>query len=102
MVTIEEVEKVLRTCYDPEIPINVVDLGLIYDVKVEGEKVHVKMTLTAPGCPMHSFISQDVKRKLEATKGVKEALVEVVWDPPWTPKKMEEAAQRKMPWLQRE
>jgi FeS assembly SUF system protein len=84
----EEIVKALKECYDPEIPVNVWDLGLIYDVAVDGEKVHVKMTLTAPGCPMHTFISQEVKEKLQSINGVKEAVVEVVWDPPWSPDKM--------------
>jgi len=84
----EEIVKALKECYDPEIPVNVWDLGLIYDVNVDGDKVHVKMTLTAPGCPMHSFISQEVQQKLQSVNGVKEATVEVVWDPPWSPDKM--------------
>ena len=88
MVTMEEIVKALKECYDPEIPVNVWDLGLIYDVSVDGDKVHVKMTLTAPGCPMHTFISQEVKQKLQSVSGVKEATVEVVWDPPWSPDKM--------------
>ena len=88
MVTMEEIVKALKECYDPEIPVNVWDLGLIYDVAVDEEKVHVKMTLTAPGCPMHTFISQEVKKKLQSVNGVKEATVEVVWDPPWSPDKM--------------
>ena len=88
MVTMEEIVKALKECYDPEIPVNVWDLGLIYDVNVDGDKVHVKMTLTAPGCPMHSFISKDVQQKLQSVSGVKEATVEVVWDPPWSPDKM--------------
>jgi FeS assembly SUF system protein len=84
----EEIVKALKECYDPEIPVNVWDLGLIYDVNVDGDKVHVKMTLTAPGCPMHSFISKEVEQKLQSVSGVKEATVEVVWDPPWSPDKM--------------
>jgi len=88
LVTMEEIVKALKECYDPEIPVNVWDLGLIYDVSVDGDKVHVKMTLTAPGCPMHTFISQEVKQKLQSVSGVKEATVEVVWDPPWSPDKM--------------
>ena len=88
MVTMEEIVKALKECYDPEIPVNVWDLGLIYDVNVDGDNVHVKMTLTAPGCPMHAFISREVKEKLQSVSGVKEATVEVVWDPPWSPDKM--------------
>jgi len=92
----EEIVKALKECYDPEIPVNVWDLGLIYDVSVDGEKVHVKMTLTAPGCPMHTFISQDVKEKLQSISGVKEATVEVVWDPPWSPDKMSPQAKAQL------
>jgi FeS assembly SUF system protein len=88
LVTMEEIVKALKECYDPEIPVNVWDLGLIYDVNVDGDNVHVKMTLTAPGCPMHTFISREVKEKLQSIIGVKEATVEVVWDPPWSPDKM--------------
>ena len=88
MVTMEEIMKALKECYDPEIPVNVWDLGLIYDVKVDEDNVHVKMTLTAPGCPMHTFISKEVKEKLQSVNGVREATVEVVWDPPWSPDKM--------------
>ena len=94
MVTKEEVIEALRDCYDPEIPINIVDLGLIYDVQVEGEKVHVKMTLTAPGCPMHMVLSENVKNRLQELEGVKEATVEVVWEPRWTPDRMSQEAKR--------
>ena len=96
MVTMEDVMKALKECYDPEIPVNLWDLGLIYDVAVDGDKVHVKMTLTAPGCPMHSFISQEVKEKLQTVSGVKEATVEVVWDPPWSPDKMSPEAKAQL------
>ena len=96
MVTMEDIMKALKECYDPEIPVNVWDLGLIYDVAVDGDKVHVKMTLTAPGCPMHSFISQEVKEKLQTVSGVKEATVEVVWDPPWSPDKMSPEAKAQL------
>jgi len=96
LVTMEDVMKALKECYDPEIPVNVWDLGLIYDVAVDGDKVHVKMTLTAPGCPMHSFISREVKEKLQSVSGVKEATVEVVWDPPWSPDKMSPEAKAQL------
>ena len=96
MVTMEEIVKALKECYDPEIPVNVWDLGLIYDVAVDGDKVHVKMTLTAPGCPMHTFISQEVRGKLQSINGVKEATVEVVWDPPWSPDKMNPEAKARL------
>ena len=96
MVTMEDIMKALKECYDPEIPVNVWDLGLIYDVAVDGDKVHVKMTLTAPGCPMHSFISREVKEKIQSVSGVKEATVEVVWDPPWSPDKMSPEAKAQL------
>jgi len=92
----EEIVKALKECYDPEIPVNVWDLGLIYDVNVDGDKVHVKMTLTAPGCPMHTFISQEVRSKLRSISGVKEAKVEVVWDPPWSPDRMSKEAKAQL------
>lgn len=89
---------VLKKCYDPEIPINLVDLGLIYNVDVAGDKVKVTMTLTAPGCPMHTAISEDVQRKLLKLEDLKEAEVEVVWEPPWNPEKMSETAKRMLGW----
>jgi FeS assembly SUF system protein len=98
MVTKDEVIAMLKKCYDPEIPINIVDLGLVYDVSIEGEKVGVKMTLTAPGCPASGYISQDVKKKLESMPGVKKADVTVVWDPPWSPDMMSETAKKQFGW----
>ncbi|HYE30221.1 MAG TPA: iron-sulfur cluster assembly protein [Methylomirabilota bacterium] len=73
----------LRTCFDPEIPVNLVDLGLIYDVTLTNGKVDVKMTLTAPGCHMGGQIANDVQTKVLALEGVEEVNVELVWDPPW-------------------
>jgi metal-sulfur cluster biosynthetic enzyme len=73
----------LRNCYDPEIPLNVVDLGLIYDVIITGPTVDVKMTLTAPGCHMGGQIAADIQSRLLSLDEVEEANVELVWDPPW-------------------
>jgi probable FeS assembly SUF system protein SufT len=78
----------LKTCYDPEIPVNIVDLGLVYDMHLEsapegGQRVGVKMTLTAPGCGMGSVIAGDAQQKLLSLPGVQAADVEIVWDPPW-------------------
>jgi probable FeS assembly SUF system protein SufT len=83
----------LKQVYDPEIPINVVDLGLIYDMRIEpltssGNKVLVQMTLTAQGCGMGPSIARDAQHQIEALPGVTEAEVRVVWDPPWTPEMM--------------
>jgi probable FeS assembly SUF system protein SufT len=86
----DEVWAQLRTCYDPEIPVNIVDLGLIYDMRVEalpegGKRVDVKMTLTAPGCGMGTVIAAEARQKIAGLPEVEEANVEVVWDPPWNP-----------------
>ncbi len=96
MVTKEEIVSVLKDCYDPEIPINVWDLGLVYDIKIDDDKVGIKMTLTAPGCMMGGMIAEDVENKLKALNGVKDAKVELVFDPPWTPDKMSEEAKSQM------
>ena len=88
----QEVWKTLKTCYDPEIPVNIVDLGLIYDMHVDtladGARVEVKMTLTAQGCGMGTSIAADARNKILDLPGVVEADVQVVWDPPWTPEKI--------------
>ena len=84
----QAVWEVLRSCYDPEIPVNIVDLGLVYDLAIEPtpaghSKVGVKMTLTAPGCGMGGVIARDAQEKLLLLDGVESADVEIVWDPPW-------------------
>jgi metal-sulfur cluster biosynthetic enzyme len=75
----------LRNCYDPEIPVNIVDLGLIYHVRISDARVDVKMTLTAQGCGMGGYIAHEAEEQIRALPGVREATVEVVWDPPWNP-----------------
>ena len=87
----------LRTCFDPEIPINLVDLGLIYGTSIEqldegGSRIEVAMTLTAPGCGMGQVIVDDVTRKLRALPGVADVKVDLVFDPPWDPSRMSDAA----------
>ena len=87
----------LKTIFDPEIPINIVDLGLIYDCRITplpkgGNRVDVSMTMTAPGCGMGDVLKADAESKLLAVPGVTEAYVEVVWEPPWDPSKMSEEA----------
>jgi len=94
MVTQEQVYEVLRKCYDPEIPINIVDLGLIYDVAISDDHVNIVMTLTARGCPLHNLISQEVRARVAKIPGVKSANVQVVWDPPWDPSRLSEAAKK--------
>jgi metal-sulfur cluster biosynthetic enzyme len=96
-VTEERVFDALRQCYDPEIPVNIVDLGLIYEVKVEEEipgaaNVYIQMTLTAPGCGMGPMIAADVKRRVQQVPGVSNVLVDLVFEPNWHPGMMTEAA----------
>ena len=91
----------LRTCYDPEIPVNIVDLGLVYDCVVEQTentpaKVNVKMTLTAPGCGMGPTIAAEARAKIESVAGVGEAAVELVWEPAWNQAMISEAGKMKL------
>jgi probable FeS assembly SUF system protein SufT len=93
--------KQLRKCFDPELPVNIVDLGLIYDLVITphpegGNLVEVKMTLTAPGCSMGGMIVEDARGKILGIPGVTEARVELVWDPPWNQAMMTEAAKLEM------
>jgi len=81
----ELVYQALRNCRDPEIPVNIVDLGLIYDVRVADDRVNVKMTLTTQGCGMGGYIAREAEEQIQALPGVSEAKVELVWDPPWNP-----------------
>ncbi|MGC8580756.1 MAG: metal-sulfur cluster assembly factor [Thermoplasmata archaeon] len=91
----DDIINALKKCYDPEIPVNIVDLGLIYDLNISNDGVvEIKMTLTAIGCPLADMLSEEVKNELMQIKGVKEVLVELVWDPPWTPDKMSDEARR--------
>jgi FeS assembly SUF system protein len=83
----------LRTVYDPEIPLNIYDLGLIYGVDLESSgQVHIRMTLTSPACPVAGALPGQIKAKVQAVGGVADADVELVWDPPWSPAAMSEAA----------
>ncbi len=93
-ITEAEVYEVLRECYDPEIPVNIVDLGLVYGVSLDGGVVNVTMTLTAPGCQMGMMITQEIQDKLLGLPGCEDANIEIVWDPPWNPQMMSEAARK--------
>lgn len=95
----ERVWEALRGCYDPEIPVNLVDLGLIYDLRLSetgdnSYEVAVKMTLTAQGCGMGPVIAQDAKERIEAIPEVEKAEMEIVWDPPWTPRMISEEGKK--------
>ncbi|HEX4085362.1 MAG TPA: iron-sulfur cluster assembly protein [Chthoniobacteraceae bacterium] len=99
-VTEQQVWDVLKTCYDPEIPVNIVDLGLIYDLRIEtasnGAKVSVQMTLTAPGCGMGPVIAREAQQKIVQLCGVADADVQVIWEPPWTPDKISTEGKQKL------
>jgi len=89
--------------FDPEIPINLVDLGLIYRCEAvplpEGHRVEIDMSMTAPGCGMGDVLREDVRRKIQGLPGVREVRVEVVWDPPWGPSRMSDAARLQLGWM---
>ncbi len=88
-----EVADALRTCFDPEIPVNIYELGLIYEIKVDPSgAVEIKMTLTSPNCPAAQSLPAEVEAKAKGVPGVTEATVDVVWEPPWDTSKMSEAA----------
>ncbi len=84
-VTMDEIKEALRDVYDPEIPVNVYDLGLIYDIKLNGGEVYVQMTLTAPGCGMGPYIAQNAEWRIAEIEGVEDVEVDMVFDPPWNP-----------------
>ena len=89
----ERVVGVLRTVYDPEIPVDIYELGLVYDVEVrEGGKVYVRMTLTSPMCPVAESLPPEVEAKVRAVEGVTDVELDLVWEPPWNPSMMSEAA----------
>jgi len=92
-----QVVEVLKTCYDPELPVNIYDLGLIYGVEVESDSaVTVKMTLTSPACPVAGTLPGEVENKVKQIHGITDAKVDLVWDPPWSPERMSEAARLEM------
>jgi probable FeS assembly SUF system protein SufT len=97
----ENVWEQLRNCYDPEIPVNIVDLGLIYSLDVQdapegGKNVDLKMTLTAPGCGMGPSLAADAEQRILSVPGVSNVKVELVWDPPWSPDRISEEGRQKL------
>ncbi len=90
MPTREEIIEVLKTCYDPEIPVNIWDLGLIYDIQQQDGRVYIRMTLTALGCPIGPILAEEIRGKLLQLEGVEDVEVEIVFDPPWTPDRLTE------------
>lgn len=94
MITEQNVREVLKECYDPEIPLNVLDLGLIYAIRLDDSVVEIDMTLTAPGCPMHAMISKGIEAKVRKMDGINDVKVNVIWDPPWTPERISEEGKK--------
>lgn len=86
----------LRTVIDPELRINIVDLGLVYDVREEAGEVEIEMTLTSPGCPLAGIIDEEIKKAVRKVKGVKKVAVELTWDPPWTQDMMSDEAKAEL------
>ncbi len=96
MITEKQVMDVLYQCYDPEIPVNIVDLGLVYDVSVSDDSAVVTMTLTTPGCPMHSQIAANVRENVQQITGLKNAEVNIVFDPRWDQSMITAAGREKL------
>lgn len=95
-ITEDSVLEILSDIYDPEIPIDIVNLGLVYNIKVEGSNVNIDMTMTSPGCPAAGQIVSEAKYLVEELEGVDDVNIEIVWDPPWDPSKMSEAAKESL------
>lgn len=99
LLTPDAVREVLREVYDPELGVNVVDLGLIYGIEIDGRRVIVTMTLTTPGCPLHDIIAESVNEAVNFfLPGVEAVEIDLVWEPPWEPEMMTEAGRREIGW----
>ncbi len=98
MIAKETVMDALKNVIDPELGLNIVDLGLVYGVDVDRDTVEVTMTLTTPGCPLHTAIARGAQTAVRNLPGVEQATVNVVWDPPWTPERMSPEARARLRW----
>ena len=96
MLSVDRVMNALRNCYDPEIPVNIVDLGLIYNIAIVDDTVKVRMTLTTQGCPAHAYLMRQVQSEIEKIPGVKTADVQIVWEPAWTPDRISVEAKKRL------
>lgn len=97
-VTRDAILEALKEVYDPEIPVDVVNLGLVYDVTVDATRVTVTMTTTSPGCPVGEFLAREVERALRKLGEVQAVRVEFAWDPPWSPEMMSAEARQRLGW----
>lgn len=95
-VTPDEIRELLKTVYDPELGVNIVDLGLVDEIRIDDGRARIRMTLTTPGCPLHNSIAGGVERLLKLQPGIREVTVELVWNPPWSPEMMSREARRKL------
>ena len=98
MVSEKLILTALKHVLDPEIGVNIVDLGLVYEVKVENGDVYIKMTMTTPGCPLHESISKGAEEAVRQLPGVESVQVDLVWDPAWTPERMSDWARKQLGW----
>ncbi len=96
MVTKEEILEELKVVSDPEIGMDIVNLGLVYDIQIEGDRVYIKMTMTAPTCPVTPWILAEAQKVVENIPGVEAADVELVWEPPWNPNMMSDEAREQL------
>ena len=96
MATQEEVIEIIKDCYDPEIPINIYDLGLIYEIDAKPESVGVKMTLTTQGCPAAQTLPEQVRQKISSTLGITQVNVELTFNPPWSPERISPEGRKKL------
>ena len=95
----EQAWNLLRTVYDPELGLDVVNLGLVYELRVEPPRAYVRMTLTTPGCPLHDSMGDAVRQALSRLPGVEGVEVEITFEPPWTPERLSEKARRLLGWI---
>lgn len=99
MVSEKDILQTLRGVNDPEVGVNIVDLGLVYSTEIRGDNVRVVMTMTTPACPMHSYLTEEVREAiLGQYDGVENVNVELVWDPPWSPQMIPEEGRRRLGW----
>lgn len=99
MVSEQNILQALRGVNDPEVGVNIVDLGLVYSTEIVGGKVRIQMTMTTPACPMHSYLTEEVREAiLSQHEEVEDVNVELVWDPPWSPQMISEKGKRQLGW----
>ena len=97
VISVEQIRESLKNCMDPEVPLSIIDMGLIYGIDIsENNDVNIKMTMTTKGCPLHDTMVDDVKRYAKKVSGINNVNVDIVWDPPWTMDKMSDEAKAKM------